>query len=343
MEWKILALNEVKANNNTFRIDAEFFKKEYLKALKLIKKSNFEFLDAITDWITQGPNPIFCETGIPCLTGRNINKGEVTYNSSDYVDQGEYERLKGYQIKKGDTLITLKGKGSIGKIGYVFRNKKAIFSRNIGIIRPNKINPAYLNIFIQCKYGKKIIDRGETGGTGQSTLTTSYLKAITIPRFKLETKIGDLLNEVELLKQQSNNIYLKAHSLLLSELGLTNWQPKHQLTFVKNYSDTGQAGRIDAESFQPKYEKIVKVTKNYADGWDLLGNRVNLKDKNFNPKDKTKYKYIELANISGNGEITDCMIEDGEDLPSRARRKVATGDVIVSSIGRLIIKHCLDR
>ena len=50
------------------------------------------------------------------------------------------------------------------------------------------------------------------------------------------------------------------------------------------------------------------------------------------PPDETEYKYVELANISGNGVITDCMKELGRDLPSRARRRIATGDVIVSSI-----------
>ena len=57
-----------------------------------------------------------------------------------------------------------------------------------------------------------------------------------------------------------------------------------------------------------------------------------LKDNNFKPEHKTEYRYIELANIAGNGEITDCMTTQGQDLPSRARRKVSTGDVIVSSI-----------
>ena len=59
---------------------------------------------------------------------------------------------------------------------------------------------------------------------------------------------------------------------------------------------------------------------------------VTLKNKNFKPKDKEQYQYIELANIAGNGEITDCMLEEGQGLPTRAKRRVATGDVIVSSI-----------
>lgn len=63
-----------------------------------------------------------------------------------------------------------------------------------------------------------------------------------------------------------------------------------------------------------------------------MDNLVHLKDKNYTPKSNKEYKYIELSNISGNGEITGCMSEFGNELPSRARRIVASGDVIVSSI-----------
>lgn len=90
--------------------------------------------------------------------------------------------------------------------------------------------------------------------------------------------------------------------------------------------------RLDAEYFQPKYDEIVKAIKGYPSGWDTLGNLSKLRDKNFTPLDKIEYRYIELSSIAGNGGITDCMVEEGQDLPSRARRKVATGDVIVSSI-----------
>jgi restriction endonuclease S subunit len=57
-----------------------------------------------------------------------------------------------------------------------------------------------------------------------------------------------------------------------------------------------------------------------------------VKGKRFTPKDKRRYKYIELANIGKHGEITGCTMEEGQDLPTRARRRVSTGDVIVSSI-----------
>ena len=143
---------------------------------------------------------------------------------------------------------------------------------------------------------------------------------------------------------ESKHVYSNAQNILLSELGLTDWQPKHQPTFVKNYSDTEQAGRIDADYFQPKYEEIINTIKAYKGGCDVLENLVDLNDKNYKPKEKQQYKYIELANITGNGEIADCMAEEGQDLPSRARRKVKTGDLIVSSVeGSLLSIALIDQ
>ena len=134
------------------------------------------------------------------------------------------------------------------------------------------------------------------------------------------------------LHEQSSFKYHETQTLLLTELGLADWQPKHQVTFVKNFSNTERAERIDADYFQPKYDDIVNAIREYPGGWNALGNLARLKDSNFNPDAETEYNYIELANIGSNGEITDCMVEHGGDLPTRARCKVAARDVIVSSI-----------
>ena len=50
------------------------------------------------------------------------------------------------------------------------------------------------------------------------------------------------------------------------------------------------------------------------------------------PKDETEYDYIELSDIGTSGEITGCTRSIGRELPTRARRIVHIGDVILSSI-----------
>ena len=50
------------------------------------------------------------------------------------------------------------------------------------------------------------------------------------------------------------------------------------------------------------------------------------------PEASKVYKYLELANIDISGNILGCTETTGENLPTRARRKVLTNDVIVSSV-----------
>ena len=272
LEISIKTLKEFGDNNPTKRLDSEFFKKEYLQLYKTLFAVKCEKLECLSEWVTQGPNPIFSEKGIPCLTGRNINKGRVSYENSDYVSGDEYDILKRFQLKLGDTLITLKGKGSIGKIGYVTNNRKSIFSRDIGIIRVNKINSAYINAFILSKYGIKIIERGETGGTGQSTLATSYLKNIDIPRLKIENEIGEIIIKSEKTLNHSQQTYTQAENLLLETLGLKGFKPSQEKVNIKSFKDSFlSSGRLDAEYYQPKYEQVVEKIKenNYARLADL--------------------------------------------------------------------------
>ena len=69
---------------------------------------------------------------------------------------------------------------------------------------------------------------------------------------------------------------VQAQTLLISELGLADWRPTQQLSFVKSFSDLAQAERMDADYFQPKYDDIVNSIKNYPGGWAALGNLVTM-------------------------------------------------------------------
>lgn len=328
-------LSQVYEDNSTFRLDSEYYDSSYLRLIDAVSLLKTEKLADLAEWITQGPNPVFSEgSTIPCLTGRNISKGRVIYESADYISTSEYEVLKRFQLRKGDTLITLKGKGAIGKIGFVTSDNKAIFSRNIGVVRPSKrINPAYLNAYILSKYGHGLVLRGETGGTGQSTLTCSYLKGLDVPRLENEDEIGNLVLYSEEVFNQANEIYSSAESYLLECLGMQDFVANPDAYNVKSLKESFlESGRIDAEYYLPKYEDYIKAVSAYAGGVAPLGKVCSIKDSNYTPEYGMKYRYIELANIGKSGDITDCMYENGEDLPTRARRIVTQGDVIVSSI-----------
>ena len=337
MQVTIALLSE--ANENE-RLDSLFFRPEFVDSYTVVSSGSYSTLSEIAH-ITDGNHLKIAENfdtadGVRYLRGQDLSTDMMLHDRNIvYIPESCFYSLKRSHIYKDDILITIVG-ANTGLVGLVYDPpKKLVANCKLGIARAdkNKILPGYIYSFLIGRYGQHQISRSIRGG-GQTGLILPDMRQLRITRLTIEfeSTVSDLVINGHSKITESKDAYRKAQTILLSELGLANWQPKHQLTFIKAYSDTEKVDRIDAEYYQPKYEEIVKNIKNYARGWDTLGNLVNRKDKNFRPKEKQKYKYIELANISGIGEITDCMIEEGQDLPSRARRKVSKGDVIVSSI-----------
>lgn len=93
-------------------------------------------------------------------------------------------------------------------------------------------------------------------------------------------------------------IYKKLQNLLIENLDFQEIDTKPKISYIKNFSDTQNANRIDAEYFQPKYDEIINKIKSYPDGWDKFENLIKLRDKNFTPHESEIYDYIELANIT---------------------------------------------
>jgi restriction endonuclease S subunit len=331
---------DIDFNNPTYRLDSEFFKKDYSSLFKILLSKKTSKLISLSKWITQGPNPVFDESAIiPCLTGRNISNGRVDYNNADYVSDFEYSNLERFQLKPGDTLITLKGKGSIGKIGYVTEHRKSIFSRDIGVIRPDNINPAYVNAYILSKYGSKIIERGETGGTGQSTLTASYLKNIDIVRLDIENQIGELITESEIVLKQSQILYTQADNLLLQEIGLdekvTGLNPVEVTnTNVKSFKESfGVTGRLDAEYYQKKYEVVIEKIKSQRH--DTLYSIVEINKSiepgsNYYSDDETGLPFMRVADYNKfglsepNKKLTNDFVKDNQDKIDDLKPKKGT-------------------
>jgi hypothetical protein len=135
---------------------------------------------------------------------------------------------------------------------------------------------------------------------------------------------------------KSKTFYNQAQDLLLSELGLSNWQPKHQLSFVTNFSDTNEADRIDAEYFQPKYDEIVKAIKSYSGGWDTLGNIVSIKKcvevGSEAYMDEGNIPFVRVSNLSP-FEITEEKYISAELYAELSQHQPKKGEILLSKDG----------
>lgn len=279
MSYSIVNYQSVIDSSHSMRLDAEFFRPDYLKIQHQLEEIGSKKL---IDFQVKIRHPIeikrnYVDDGILFLRAQNVRPLSIDLTSNPvYISAEDAERLQENTIHHKDVLITRTG-ANAGQCAIYIENSSAISSSHTFIVKSGNLNPFFLAIFLNTKYGITLIDRGRYGST-QPEIAPPYLYQIPIPDWNsLPSVIEKTYLQSKELTELSKTRYTEAQTLLLTELGLANWQPEHQLTFVKNYSDTQQADRIDADYFQPKYDKIVNAIKNYSGGWDTLENLVTLK------------------------------------------------------------------
>lgn len=296
MQISIVNYKTVQEESHSLRIDADFFRTEYLNIQNILKsKHSKKLLDYKVQ--IQHPSEIkreYKDDGILFLRAQNVRPLQIDIESNPvYISREDARILEGNSVNKKDILLTRSG-ANFGQCAIFLNNQQAIASSHTFIIKSGELNPFFLVVFLNTSFGRKLIDKGMYGGS-QPEVAPFFLYQIPLPVFKT---VPNLIEDIYQLSQkytdQSKRLYFQAERLLLSVLGLTNWQqPKQQLTFVKKYSSVKSAERMDAEHFQPKYEEIVNAIRSYSGGWDTLGNLCNLVGHPSNPpyaEEDNKYK-----------------------------------------------------
>ena len=332
LEAKEIPLTEV-YQSGIMRMEAEFYNSASLPFSNTISASK-----AI----------IFSQYG----TSKELNEDRLgypvlrlnEYNSSfisapaKYCNLLDYDTYRSLELKKNDVLIcrTNGNPKLVGKSALVPKDYKYAFASYLFRVRPNLniINSATLVAYLNSKYGRIEIEKYSMVGN-QANFSPAKFREITLPIFsqRLNNEIEQLTYSAFDKLEQSECVYSTVEKYLLERLGMTDFAANPDAYNVKTLKESFlETGRFDAEYYLPKYEDYCRLVQSYANGYEPLGDACDIKDTNYTPEAGVRYKYIELANIGKSGEITGCDIQDGENLPTRARRLVHQDDVIVSSI-----------
>ena len=258
----------------------------------------------------------------------------ISVSDIKFLSSLQNQEILRSQLKKDDVLLTITGV-SYGKSAVVTDEFiGANINQHSVKMTVRNISSYFLSTFLNCKYGYSQSTRHIVGVT-RPALDYSAIKSFLIPDLdrNFQKIIASYCCQAEKSREDSTQRYNEAQTLLLSELGLVAWQPKQQLTFVKNFSDTERAGRIDADYFQPKYDDIVNAIREYPGGWDTLGNLATLKKcvevgskeyletgipfvrvSNLSPFEITQEKYISEELYT---ELTEHQPKQGEILLSK--------------------------
>ena len=189
----------------------------------------------------------------------------------------------------------------------------------------------YLAAFLNTQYGIQEIRRRARQSINQTNVNPEEVKAIEIPLLKraFQETVRRCYEKAHQLRKNASEKYDEAETFFARKMDMGYFKLKDKSNVIKLLSASFKTfGRLDAEYYQPKYDAIEKKLNTRETVLSLC----NLHDKNFNLDEKQTYQYIELADVGQSGDISDVNTQYGSDLPTRARRLVKAGQVIVSSV-----------
>ena len=253
------------------RLDAEYYQPEYLDVEKKLNTIKTEHLEDLAESILSfgayslTSNIEWEDSGIPYLNVGDIHDGHIDYSSAKHISEKVDRILQKSQIKEGEVVLTMAG--TIGNAAVVHNINTNHINGNQAIakIRPNKnFSPYYLVVFLNSRYGQLQTWR-EIVSSVQANIFLGQIKKFKVPIFNnkitksIESLYLDFLNELE----NSKSLYSQAEQVLLEELGLQDFSVEDGLWSVVKFADIREAERMDAEYFEPRYEKLFKAIKKH--------------------------------------------------------------------------------
>lgn len=277
--------------------------------------------------------------GFPIYRMNEIHNMLCDIDVDKYADISKDE-CECFVLNDGDVIFNRTNSFEwVGRTGIYYKannDEKRIFASYLVRFRPteNSIIPEYLCTYLNCKYGIWDIKRRARQSVNQTNVNPEEVKEIEIPlmSLRMQYKIKECFIIANNLRLKAKESYENATNFLNEILELDKLNLTEQTITQKKFSDVQKYKRFDAEYYHPLYDQLNNYILSYQTGYDKINTLFYIKDKNYIPERKSLYKYIELSNIGTDGSITGHTEAYGEDLPSRARRIVHAGDLIISSL-----------
>lgn len=260
------------------RFDAEYYQPEYRKLQHVLTRQLQEgYATRLGDvaYVEYGYMPmqdyVSEEEGEPLLRVTNI-RGNLEVNDSDlkYVPRG-LDIPSRKRLQSGDVLLVQCG-DTTGKVGLI--NK-----RHVGMLFPSfclairskgAIPPEILGIFLFSDIGQKQIRQRVAISTVRPNTTKPDVEELILPNAIINNDISTLVRSALAARERSKNLYAQAEEILLEELGLQDLDLSPTLFYERRFSEAQESGRMDADFFQPAYQRVVDICAGYDGGCEYV-------------------------------------------------------------------------
>ena len=246
----------------------------------------------------------FVPSGFPIVDGANLKSYKVTDNITKFVTEEKARSLGRSIAKRGDVIVTISG--TLGQISYIPNDSKyteyLCSQRQFRVsFDESKVYVPYLVFYFHTYEGQnKILSfANQTGVPALSQPLKNFKKIhLQLPPFEQQKKIASVIEafnrKIECNQKTNDNLLAQAQ------------------TIKKQWVATNEAG----------YEMLP------------LAEVATINPDTYSPKEAWEFvNYLDTSSIT-DGFVADIqrIVPSSEKLPSRARRKVAAGDVLFSTV-----------
>lgn len=341
LEVSVLRKSEALDENNTKRIDPEFFVKAAVEAFRRLKDE-----PRLGELVKDGYRVVYETTkvvereeglaaGLPFfLQSADITTPFINAERMACVPEADWERYQKGRIKAGELLIEVKGKAE--KVAVVpddFPARTLVTGTCYKLSTHQKWQRSILVAHLIGRYGAILKDRLKTN------LLVAYIAKddlYRIPVPNLGAALADRIHNLvqaslgrrsEILRAQDS-----ASSVLLAALGLADWTPPEPLAYTGRAADVFASGRFDAQYFMPAKEQVRQSLA--ALPGQLLSERVD------SIRDQWVPDLAPQTMCVRNYDVTDALVPllDAEKEPSFAadigsmKKVFKDGDVAISRL-----------
>lgn len=280
LECSEIKLSNILFNNQKFRIDDEYFRKEIVNSYNVITRNKYvlfeDIIEVLTDFHSNGSYESIAKV-FKLLDNPDyaymVRTTDLEMNNYDtnvkYVSRECYNYLSKSKVYGGELLIN-----KIGNPGQTFimpyLNMPVSLGMNLFMIRLKKdcnFTEAYLWAYLNSEIGKNIISR-YVSGTVPLTIDKLSIKSIPVPYINsdFQYRIADMVKSAHSKLEESKMLYRQAEEILEKELGIDYdviEQKKDVESSVRSFRDVSCGDmRIDSEYYLTKYDELFSHLKN---------------------------------------------------------------------------------
>jgi type I restriction enzyme S subunit len=289
-----------------------------------------EFLSLITYGFTN-PMPDSGE-GPWKLTAKDVVGGRINYATARRTTVDAFERLLTDKSRPtiGDVLLTKDG--SIGRVAVVDRGGVCI-NQSVALLRPNqRISPEFLKYLLLSPHYQAVMEGDSDGSTIKHIYITRVDKMqVAVPPLSeqkaIVATIGSLDDRIVLLRE--TNATLEAIAQALFKSWFVDFDPVRAKLDGRAPEGMDEAtAALFPDSFEDS--ELGEVPKGWQAG--TVDSLASLNPESWSTKQHPeRIRYVDLANTKAN-EIDGVAEFSFDEAPSRARRILRLGDVIVGTV-----------